>query len=522
MSVIKSRILLFVLLILGGLTPFGTTGQSDEEDLESVRVWLDGLGIKYSASELETIPWIDLSGRTISDADLRRLTPLKTLTKLDLRNTSITDEGLTTLSQFVTLEVIWLDETMVSDEGVMKLTCLKNLKEVYLSDQISLDAVESLQSSMPKLSIHHNTPVGSNQAMLIAWIILGLIVAGIFLFVFYKATYIKSKGARVAFTFGIYFFLLFLILLIDAIHFVNVAIFANGRVTELVMKTSSSGDHGTSITYHPRIQFTAGDDKQYSFVSEMGSNPPSYEVDEPVEIMYDPERPSEAEIHSEGGLFAVFSYSLLMLIFSIVISSVSGALKPVYARVSRMRNPNRVLVHEWLTSLGVNKTFEELSNKHYCDIKLEGQTFNNEDLAKLKAIRNLTLLNLSKSSISDAGLVHIGKLDTLLSLNLKKTAITDDGLVHLGSLKKLEDLDLSKTNINGRGLSHLKKLSKLKDLELQNTNVDDNCIDDLAAIKTLEDVHLYNTNVTEQGARKLEAGLPEHAVWWRPSKSSDE
>ncbi len=55
---------------------------------------------------------------------------------------------------------------------------------------------------------------------------------------------------------------------------------------------------------------------------------------------------------------------------------------------------------------------------------------------------NLQQLNLSLTSISDAGLAALAPLTGLTSLSLIATRITDAGLVHLRALHQLESLSL--------------------------------------------------------------------------------
>ena len=43
----------------------------------------------------------------------------------------------------------------------------------------------------------------------------------------------------------------------------------------------------------------------------------------------------------------------------------------------------------------------------------------------------VTVVRLRETRITDAGLVHLGKITTLKRLHLEKTAVTDAGLQHL-------------------------------------------------------------------------------------------
>jgi hypothetical protein len=61
-------------------------------------------------------------------------------------------------------------------------------------------------------------------------------------------------------------------------------------------------------------------------------------------------------------------------------------------------------------------------------------------------------LDLSESSISDAGLHYLRDLSSLESLYLARTGITDAELVHLEPLRRLEILSLDRTAVTNKGL----------------------------------------------------------------------
>jgi hypothetical protein len=97
-------------------------------------------------------------------------------------------------------------------------------------------------------------------------------------------------------------------------------------------------------------------------------------------------------------------------------------------------------------------------------------------------------LNLSGTSITDAGLANLAKLTGLVRLHLEKTQIGDEGLKHLVGLENLEYLNLYGTKVTDAGLEHLKGL------------------------KNLKKVFIWQTPVTIAGCEKLQKALPEVAV----------
>ncbi len=68
----------------------------------------------------------------------------------------------------------------------------------------------------------------------------------------------------------------------------------------------------------------------------------------------------------------------------------------------------------------------------------------------------VTVVRLRETRITDAGLVHLGKITTLKRLHLEKTAVTDAGMQHLSGLKELDLLNLFGTAVGDAGLVHLK------------------------------------------------------------------
>ena len=100
-----------------------------------------------------------------------------------------------------------------------------------------------------------------------------------------------------------------------------------GTVVHLVMRSSTDSEDGSiSYAYYPIIKFMAQTGEDIEFESSSGSNPPMYTVGQPVEILYDPQDPHRAKIHSffdlwlattlflgVGGVFTVVGLGLLVL-----------------------------------------------------------------------------------------------------------------------------------------------------------------------------------------------------------------
>ncbi len=80
---------------------------------------------------------------------------------------------------------------------------------------------------------------------------------------------------------------------------------AIGTVTRLVASTDSDG-----TTYAPVFEFKTQGGRTFEIQSDSYSSPPAYEVGQRVTIIYDPEKPSNAQIDGQN--------TLLVIIFAIV------------------------------------------------------------------------------------------------------------------------------------------------------------------------------------------------------------
>ena len=130
-------------------------------------------------------------------------------------------------------------------------------------------------------------------------------------------------------------------------------------------------------------------------------------------------------------------------------------------------------------------------------------------LVHLQSLTNLQELHLDHTDVTDEGLKLLASLPNLEILDLKGTRITDAGLAEVGRLTGLKGLYLTRTGITDAGLAHLRDLSQLETLILWDTGIGDAGLEHLKPLKRLQEVILWSTQVTRQGARALQAALPE-------------
>jgi hypothetical protein len=70
-----------------------------------------------------------------------------------------------------------------------------------------------------------------------------------------------------------------------------------GVVTGLEEKWTND-DNGSRVTYAPKVKFVLASGEEHHFIGSISSRPPSYSEGEQVRVLYNPQRPSEADIDS--------------------------------------------------------------------------------------------------------------------------------------------------------------------------------------------------------------------------------
>jgi hypothetical protein len=91
-----------------------------------------------------------------------------------------------------------------------------------------------------------------------------------------------------------------------------------------------------------------------------------------------------------------------------------------------------------------------------------------QDVARLRQIRYLII---SDSTITNAGLSHLGRLPCLRSLNINNSHVNNDSLPAIVSLSQLEELIIQDAPITDNGLRHLRNMTGLRKLILDRTSV---------------------------------------------------
>jgi hypothetical protein len=152
------------------------------------------------------------------------------------------------------------------------------------------------------------------------------------------------------------------------------------------------------------------------------------------------------------------------------------------------------------------KHLRELTNLKVLDLSRTQIT--NKGLVHLETMTELEGLDLSGTQVTDHGFAYLKEMTKLDTLILEDTQISDQGLVHLKRMTRLDQLWLGGTQISDAGLRHLSGLGKLESLSLYRTQISDAGLDDLARLTNLHYLIIYQTKITKEGADKLKRALP--------------
>ena len=117
----------------------------------------------------------------------------------------------------------------------------------------------------------------------------------------------------------------------------------------------------------------------------------------------------------------------------------------------------------------------------------------------LAATADSDRLELQGWDISDSALQHLKQLPQLKGLSLHDTSVGDAGLKHLAPLTSLLHLGLGGTRTTDRGLLHLKRLKQLERLFLSRTQVTDRGLAHLESLSQLQRLTLEGTQVRDPG-----------------------
>lgn len=137
------------------------------------------------------------------------------------------------------------------------------------------------------------------------------------------------------------------------------------------------------------------------------------------------------------------------------------------------------------------------------EICLSGTKMEDQALRALPNHPQLLALALSDTAVGDAGMTFLPAVQRLQELDLSGTQISDVGVRPLANLTTLKELDLSRTRIGDLGVKELRNATWLEWIDLTATRVTDDGLDHVANLAGLHHLQLAETAITDRGLAKL-------------------
>jgi sugar lactone lactonase YvrE len=115
----------------------------------------------------------------------------------------------------------------------------------------------------------------------------------------------------------------------------------------------------------------------------------------------------------------------------------------------------------------------------------------------------LRRLELSGTAVTSAGLVHLKHLKNLEILNVCLTAVSDDGFEHLAGMTKMRRMVVCSSKITGSGFKHLAGMTQLESINLHSSPASDAGLEAIGKLTNLRRLEIVHTNVTDAGLKHL-------------------
>jgi hypothetical protein len=141
-----------VCCLVAGLLSLSSCAQNSTE--QNVTQLVESLGGRLQRDPDGQIRSIDLSGTSVTDAQLPSLRGLPVLRSLNLGATEISDAGLITIAGIRSLEELSLWGTPVTNAGLAQLRDLKNLNRVTCDfTEVTASGLRRLQRELPNCRV---------------------------------------------------------------------------------------------------------------------------------------------------------------------------------------------------------------------------------------------------------------------------------------------------------------------------------------------------------------------------------
>jgi Leucine-rich repeat (LRR) protein len=133
---------------------------------------------------------------------------------------------------------------------------------------------------------------------------------------------------------------------------------------------------------------------------------------------------------------------------------------------------------------------------------ISGDASLQEALRIIGKLRNISSLDLGRTSVTDADVSQIDDVNSLASLSLSECPITDAAIAHIAQLDNLISLYLSGTNVTDASLRQIASIDSLKILDLSGTSVHDE-LEPIGGMANLEWLVLSKLDLRAGALRNL-------------------
>ena len=141
-------------VIVGCDTPTGGSGNTGGGNDEWLISQAAEAGVKKD--NRGRITYLDLSNKSVANADLVAIAKHMQLRALYLAKTGVGDEGLAHLRPLTNLRIISLANTQVTDAGLKHLAAVRSLRQIFLYPTKVTDAgVAELKAALPGVQVRY-------------------------------------------------------------------------------------------------------------------------------------------------------------------------------------------------------------------------------------------------------------------------------------------------------------------------------------------------------------------------------
>ncbi len=140
------------------------------------------------------------------------------------------------------------------------------------------------------------------------------------------------------------------------------------------------------------------------------------------------------------------------------------------------------------------------------NVYLYSQGITDEGVAKLAGLKELRVVNLIQTAVTDDGAKFLNSVPNLKEFGCFGTSLTQVALMHIVNPKGVTKLNLRASAITDEGLvAALPSFPNLESLELsENDAITDKCVAAIVALPKIVDVNFWLTKVSDAGVAQLE------------------